>query len=164
MPKKYDPLKQYQDKVSIWKRGLAFLIDIIIIQILVNLNFSKLLQNDFGSDKSLTELFNYSINNYSTLEPKLLIISIVTSLLALIYFTLFEWKLKQTLGKMLFKIKVTSKNKKLELWQALVRNLPKVLIFINYFFWVLIIDLIYYNFTKKRLFDKLALTDVAKLN
>ena len=163
MPK-YDPLKELKkEKVSIWKRGLAFLIDIIIIEFIVGLNLNKLLENNISKDKSLTELFHYSLENYSLLEPKLLTISIITGIMALIYFTLFEFYLKQTLGKMLFKIKVISENKKLEFWQALLRNIPKAALFINYIVWVLFIDLIYHSFTKRRLFDKLAKTSVEKV-
>ena len=163
MPK-YDPLKELKkEKVSIWKRGLAFLIDIIIIEFIVGLNLNKLLENNISKDKSLTELFRYSLENYSLLEPKLLTISIITGIMALIYFTLFEFYLKQTLGKMLFKIKVISENKKLEFWQALLRNIPKAALFINYIVWVLFIDLIYHSFTKRRLFDKLAKTSVEKV-
>ena len=162
--KKYNPLKELKDKeVSIWKRGLAFIIDIIIIEFIVGLNFNKLLENDINKDKSLVELFSYTLENYSLIQPKLLTISIITGIMALIYFTLFEFYLKQTLGKMLLKIKITSENKKLEFWQALLRNIPKASLFINYVVWVLFIDLIYHSFTKRRLFDKLAKTSVEKV-
>ena len=108
MPKKNQNMVKYKEQVSVWKRGFAFIIDIIIIQFLINLSFNKILEDSFGSDKSLIELFNTGIENYSTLQPKLLLISIVTAIAALIYFTLMEFKLRQTLGKMLFKIKVVT--------------------------------------------------------
>ena len=163
--KKYDPLKELKkEQVSIWRRGLAFIIDILIIQFIVNLNFNKLLAADLSNDKSLIELFNYSLENYSSLEPKLLTISIITAILALIYFILFEWKLKQTIGKMLFKIKITSENKRLEFYQVLIRNLPKAALFVNYTIWIFFIDLIYHSFTRRRLFDKLAKTNIEKIN
>ena len=164
MPKKYDPLKELKkEQVSIWRRGLAFLVDIIIIQFIVNLNFNKLLESELSNDKTLVELFNYTIENYSNLEPKLMLISIITAVAALLYFTILEWKLKQTLGKMLLRIEVKSENKKLELWQALLRNLPKAMFFVNYLVWILLIDLIYHSFTRKRLFDRLAKTYVEKV-
>ena len=153
---------QLKEEVSIWKRGFAFLIDVIIIQFIVNLNFSKVLDTEL-SDKSLVELFNYSLENHSSLEPKLLLISIVTAVSALIYFILFEWKLRQTIGKMILKIKVNSETKTLEFWQALVRNIPKAAFFVNYTVWIFLIDLIYHSFTRKRLFDKLAKTYVKKI-
>src|SRR3989344_6922545 len=162
MPKKNQNMVKYKEQVSVWKRGFAFIIDIIIIQFLINLSFNKILEDSFGSDKSLIELFNTGIENYSTLQPKLLLISIVTAIAALIYFTLIEFKLRQTLGKMLFKIKVVQYTKKLEFWQVLIRNIPKSLFFVNYTIWIFLIDILYYSFTKKRLFDKIAKTDVEK--
>jgi len=162
MPKKNQNMVKYKEQVSVWKRGFAFIIDIIIIQFLINLSFNKILEDSFGSDKSLIELFNTGIENYSTLQPKLLLISIVTAIAALIYFTLMEFKLRQTLGKMLFKIKVVQYTKKLDFLQVLLRNIPKALFFVNYTIWVFLIDILYYSFTRKRLFDKIAKTDVEK--
>ncbi len=162
MPK-YNPLKELKkEQVSIWKRGLAFLVDILIIQFIVNLNFNKFLEPSLGNNKSIVELFNYSLDNYSTLEPKLLLVSIVTAILALFYFTLMEWKLKQTIGKMLFKIKVNSENKNPEIYQFILRNIPKSCLFVSYLIWVFLIDIVYYIFTKKRLFDKLSKTYIEK--
>ena len=160
MPKRNQNMIKYKEQVSIWKRGFAFIIDMIIIQFIVSLNFNKFLEDSLGSDKSLIDLFNTGLENYSTLQPKLLLISIVTAIAALIYFTLMEFKLRQTLGKMIFKIRIISSNKKLEFYQVLLRNIPKSLFFINYTIWIFLIDIIYYNFTRKRLFDKIAQTDV----
>ena len=163
MPKKNQNMVKYKEQVSVWKRGFAFIIDIIIIQFLINLSFNKILEDSFGSDKSLIELFNTGIENYSTLQPKLLLISIVTAIAALIYFTLMEFKLRQTLGKMLFKIKVVQYTKKLDFLQVLLRNIPKALFFVNYTIWVFLIDILYYSFTRKRLFDRIAKTDVENI-
>ncbi len=154
------PRNEKKEQVSKWKRLLAFIVDIVIIQFFVNLSFSNVLKDDLGNDKSLSDLFNYGINN---LEPKLLMVSIITAILTLIYFTLMEFKLKQTLGKMLFKIKISSDNKKLEFWQVFIRNIPKAALFVNYTLWIFIIDIVYYIFTKKRLFDKLAQTNISKV-
>jgi len=159
MPKKF----MIKKEVSIWKRGFAFLIDLLIIEFIVNLNFSKFLEQELSNNKTLVELFNYGLENYSSLEPRLLMISIITAISALIYFTLMEFYLKQTIGKIMLKIKISYQNK-LEFWQALVRNIPKVAFFVNYTVWIFLIDLIYHSFTKKRLFDKLARTDVEKVN
>ena len=74
-----------------------------------------------------------------------------------------EFKLRQTLGKMIFKIKVVQDTKKLEFWQVFLRNIPKSLFFVNYTIWIFLIDILYYSFTKKRLFDKIAKTDVEKI-
>jgi len=162
--RKYDPLSKFKDndKVSIWKRGFAFIIDVLIIQFIVSLSFNSLIDDELDS-KNFIESLQYSINNYETLAPKLLIISITTAILALIYFTLLEWKLQQTVGKMILKIKVVSDLKRLEFYQALLRNVPKALFFTNYTLWIALFDLIYHSFTGRRYFDKLAKTNVVNV-
>ena len=159
MPKRERIIEQ----VSIWRRGLAFLIDIIIIQFIVNLSFNKILEPQLGTDKNLVELFNYSLENYSSLEPKLLLISVVTAFCALIYFTILEFKLQQTIGKMLFNIKVVSERKTLDYSQVLLRNAPKILFFVNYTSLLFLVDILYYSVKKQRLFDKLAKTSIEKV-
>ncbi|MEK6835701.1 MAG: RDD family protein [Nanoarchaeota archaeon] len=147
-------------EVSIWKRGFAFLIDILIIQFIVNFSFRSQIEKQI-SNGNLIEVYNLINQNYILYQPFILKLSIVTALLSLIYFTLLEWKLNQTLGKMLLKIKVMPK--RLKFWQALVRNLSKSTFFINYTSFIFLVDLFYLGFTKQRLFDKLAKTSLAKV-
>src|SRR3989344_9156093 len=147
-------------EVSIWKRGFALLLDIIIIQVIVNLAFKSQIKEQI-SNGSFIEIYNSINQNYSLYAPLLLKLSIITALLSLLYFTLLEWKLNQTIGKMVFKIKVMPK--RLEFWQALVRNIPKAALFVNYTFFVFLADLFYLGFTKQRQFDKLAKTSLVKV-
>src|SRR3989344_594092 len=141
-------------EVSIWKRGFAFLVDLLIIEFIVNLTFKDYIGTNLGNDKNVIEMYRYLNANYELFSGFLLTMSIITALIALIYFTLLEWKLNQTLGKMIFKIKVMPD--KLKFYQALLRNLPKVLFLINYVSWIFLFDLIYLSFTRIRFFDKLA--------
>ena len=148
---------------SIWKRGFAFLIDLIIIQIIVNLAFSSYIKQNIGNDMSIIETYRYINANYELFSGFLLTISIITATILLIYFALLEWKLNQSIGKMVFKIKINSYDKKVKLWQTLIRNLPKALLLINYVSWIFLLDLTYLAFTKQRFFDKLANTHVVKV-
>lgn len=148
---------------SIWKRGFAFLIDLLIIQVIVNLAFSNYIEKSIGDGMNIIETYQYINANYELFSGFLLTISIITAAILLIYLTLLEWKLNQSLGKMIFKIKVSSYNKKLKLWQALIRNLPKALFLINYVSWIFLFDLIYLAFTRTRFFDKLAGTYLVKV-
>jgi uncharacterized RDD family membrane protein YckC len=163
MPRKpsINILLRNPNEVSIWKRGFAFLIDLIIIELIVNLAFNNYIQKIIGDDKGIIEMYQYINANYELFSGFLLTISIISAVIALIYFTLFEWKLQQTIGKMIFKIKVYPS--KLKFWQALVRNISKVLFLIDYFSWVFLFDLIYLTFTRQRFFDKLAKTYLIKV-
>ena len=147
-------------EVSIWKRGFAFLLDIIIIQIIVNFSFRSQIEKQINNN-NFFEVYNLISSNYNLYAPLILKLSILTAILSLIYFTLLEWKLNQTIGKMVFKIKVAPK--RLEFWQALVRNIPKAALFVNYTFFLFLADLFYLGFTKQRLFDKLAKTSLVKI-
>jgi len=163
MPKKpsINVLLRNPNEISIWKRGFAFLIDLIIIEFIVNLTFNNYIQKTIGDNKGIIEVYQYINANYDLFSGFLLTISIITAIIALIYFTLLEWKLNQSLGKMIFKIKVYPA--KLKFWQALVRNIPKALFLVNYFSWVFLFDLIYLTFTRQRFFDKLAKTHLVKV-
>lgn len=153
MPKK-------QQRKLIWKRALAFLVDIIIIQFIVNLSFNKLIKQQLNIEGSFFEIYSTLSSNYQQLTPFFTYISIITAVIAIIYFTIFEFKMEQTLGKMLFNIKVTAFRGKLNLQQAFIRNIPKALFFINVLFWILILDVVYMLFKKERLFDILAKTRI----
>lgn len=149
------------NEVSIWKRGFAFLIDLLIVEIIVNLTFSKYIEKNLGSDMNIIEMYKYLNANYDIYSGFLLIMSIITALIALIYFTLMEWKLNQSLGKMMLNIKVIPN--KLKFWQAFLRNLPKSLFLVNYTSFVFLFDILYLSFTKQRFFDKIAGTSLIKI-
>lgn len=148
------------NEISIWKRGFAFLIDILILELIVNLTFSSYIEKNIGNTGNIIEIYQYLSENYELFAPFLLTMSFISAFISLIYFTLLEWKLQQTIGKMIFKIKV---NSKIKLWQALVRNIPKSLFFISYTYWIFLFDILYLAFTKQRFFDKLAKTSLVKI-
>jgi len=147
-------------KNLIWKRIFAFLIDIIIIEFIVNLSFNDLIKKQLNINGNFLEIYQTLSGNYQQFTSLFLFISIITAIIALIYFTIFELKMQQTLGKMIFNLKVKSVKGKLNLKQVLIRNTPKVLFFIDGLFLVLLIDLFYLIFKKERLFDKWARTTV----
>lgn len=142
------------NEVSIWKRGFAFLIDLFIIQIIVNLALSNYIKQNIGENMNIIETYQYINANYELFSSFLLTISVITAIIALLYFTLFDWKLKQSIGKMALKIRIMPD--KIDFWKALTRNIPKALFFINYTSWILLFDLIYLSFRRIRFFDKLA--------
>ncbi|AJF62976.1 MAG: hypothetical protein QT11_C0001G0847 [archaeon GW2011_AR20] len=149
------------NEVSIWKRAFAFIIDLIIIQFIVNLTFYNYIEKNIGNNMGIIEMYQYLSINYEMFSGFLLTINIITAVILLIYLTLLEWRLNQSLGKMILNIKVIPK--KITLWQALIRNLPKALFLINYVSWIFLIDLVYLAFTKQRFFDKLAGTSLVKV-
>lgn len=141
------------------RRCGAFIIDYLIINIIISLAFKSVISNR----ADLEGLGFWAAYNSMIADPSfsslLLAMSISSACLAILYFAIIEFKLKQTLGKIIFKINVKSDAKELSMKQSFLRNLPKALVFIDSGL-VLLIDLIYMLFKKKRLFDFLARTDV----
>ncbi len=150
--------------VSLWKRGFAFLIDIFIINILVSFPFRNKFDSIIGKDvynKGFFEVYN----TISAIPPEnikeiLLLISVISVVSSLIYFTALEYKLGSTLGKMLFKIKVVSDKKKPSIKQFIIRNITKSLFLTNFSF-LLLIDLFYVLYSgDRRLTEKWSETHV----
>jgi len=114
----------------LWKRLLAYIVDALIIGILVEASFIGLSKKAFGS---LSEKTFLSVA-IPEITLSIIIMTLVIAVLSLLYWSVLEYKLGQSLGKMLFKLYVVSETEKLTFAQALVRNIPKTSS------WLLIID------------------------
>ena len=100
--------------VSTWKRIVAFVFDVLIIEYLLLYPFTGLAQKAFSSMDASFLVFKGSA----------LALVLAVAAIYVLYFTLFEWLLGQTIGKMLMKIvSVTLDSKRMSFWQALGRNL-----------------------------------------
>ncbi len=133
-------------QVQIWKRFLAYLIDFILVNLIVSLPF----KNQLGRLNN----FNFLL---SGTDKNLMLVSIFIIFSLIFYFTILEFKLGQTLGKMIFGIYVISIDRKnLTLSQAFVRNITKP------FPIVLLVDVIYMFFKQgnQRLFEVFSGTTV----
>lgn len=140
--------KEFGLHAPLWKRTFAYLIDAILIDIIIVTPFRSILRIKI---QTLDEFYKFLTTNTSVL-----IISFFTiTLLTLFYWTILEYKLEQSIGKMLLKIKVISKTRELSLWQCIVRNLTKTSLLF------LLLDCLYLlNKKHQRYFEKLSQTRV----
>src|SRR3989344_8299278 len=115
-------------QARLYKRVLAYLIDIIVINIVIVSPFKPVISK-LISTSDFYQIYSFLLNN-PTQTLSLIKISITIAILSLFYWSILEFKLKQTIGKMLFQIYVTSENKKLTFPQCLLRNLTKMSFFI----------------------------------
>ena len=147
MPKKVK--KEEIKKASIIKRVLAYIIDSLIITLVVSYPFNNYLKS-MNITLKFTDLFT------TKLTSDLYIIFFTIALLSLIYFVALEYYLKQTIGKIIMRIKIISLNKELKISQVIIRNISKVVDIL------LFIDVIYMLLSpeKERLFGKLSKTQV----
>jgi len=116
-------------QAPIFKRLFAFVIDVLIIDLVLLYPFSRVLSKVFSNKitaSSLTELISGQFY---------LLFSI--TLIFLLYFILFEYRLGQTIGKMLVNLYSVSAEGKMTLWQAIGRNLFLIPVIPFVFLWVI---------------------------
>lgn len=143
-------------KLFFWRRFFAFIIDVIIIQLIVSLGFYPHLRNKFAG----IDLFNlYEIIQSGELASLILTITIVYAVVSLIYWSVLEYKMRSSVGKLLFNLSVECKGKP-SYWKFLVRNISKSLSFIEILNIIFLIDVIYSFFTKERLFERISKTRI----
>ena len=107
--------KKIVSPVKLWKRVIAYIIDVIIINIIIIYPFKKY----FGN---LEEDLFFNVFN-SELALAVLFICVLTVL----YWAVMEYTLNQSTGKAFMNIYVRSTNKqKLSFWQCVLRNISKV--------------------------------------
>jgi uncharacterized RDD family membrane protein YckC len=154
LPKK----RSFKGPANLFKRVLAFILDLFIINLLIY-PLASIVRKIVPETTSYMEAYTLLLNNPQYVNI-LTNISLLIAIIAILYFSILEFKLKQTVGKMVANIYVVSENKELRLWQCFVRNLF-LLPFIP-FILLWIIDPIYAIFTKenKRFSDVIAKTKV----
>ena len=114
----------------LWKRLLAYIVDALIIGFFVDVSFIGLSKKALG-DLSEKTFLSAAIPEITSL---IIIMTLVSVILSLLYWSVLEYKLGQSLGKMLFGLYVASETKKLTFVQTLVRNITKTAS------WLLVID------------------------
>jgi len=122
------------------KRVIAYLIDLIVINFFIVSAFGKII-----NPKDILTILE---------SPEFTIASISIVLLSLAYWSVLEYSIHQSIGKMFFKLYVSGKN--LTLGQCIVRNLSKP------FFILLVLDVLYMKIkkTNQRYLEKISGTSI----
>lgn len=116
-----------------WKRVFAFLIDLAIVDLIITRPLSKLIS---GMIDDVSDLLNFSF--------ELFLISLFVGVLGVLYWAILEYKIGQTLGALIFKLRARSLNKGMSFPQAILRNLTKLSVVL------LLIDSINILYSEKR--------------
>ena len=132
-----------QSPAPVMRRIFAFLVDMIILGVVT---FS--VQIPFW-------MSNGTIVITESMFSMRFFMEILVAVVTIAYFTILEYKLGQTLGKMLMKIEVRSQVKEKTVSQFILRNIPRVSTLL------LFLDSLYiFKSGSQRFFDKLAATEV----
>ena len=145
----------------VWKRVLAFFADLIIIQFIILGPFAGSFSNVLPSSTDFMQDYNY-ISTNTELINQLTLMVVIVFVLIFAYFFLFEYNLKQSPGKMIFKLYVVPVSKKdtLSILKLIGRNVAVFPFFPFSLLWI--IDPLYLLITGRRLSDVLTRTLVVE--
>lgn len=147
-------------EAPIWKRVLAFLIDYIIINSFILFPFNNIMKKLLNTNDITQILSMISNNNINT--SAIIYISLFMSIMALLYFTILESKLNQTIGKIIMKIYIINiknpKEKRISFFQAIIRGLGVFLIFTLPLITLLDAVYVYFNKDKQRFLERISKT------
>lgn len=117
------------------KRFASFLVDIIILNTIITKPLASLVE--ISIPEKITDLLNLDLRS-------LFLTMFLVSIINFLYWVILEYKIKQTIGSLIFNIYVKSETKTLTLSQIFIRNLTKLSLIL------LIIDSIGILFSKKK--------------
>jgi len=107
---------------SNWTRVLAYVIDIFIVNSIIVRPLNNLLK--FSGNIDIKNLLSF-LESLIILRS-FLIITLVSGVITILYWSVLEYKVQQTLGGLLLNIKVKSEVKKISFLQFLIRNITKI--------------------------------------
>ncbi|MBU0758018.1 MAG: RDD family protein [Nanoarchaeota archaeon] len=163
LPKK----RVFEVNAGIGKRLMAFGIDLLAVLLVASplINSVKKFIPIPDDPAGFAQTFDY-MNDLLTGNPDILAkvseINMLVMIVAFLYFVFFEYKLGQTIGKMvlgLYVVPLENQNKKTKLtfWQCIIRNLFVVANFI------IVVDMVYFALRNIRLSDQFAKTKVVEV-
>lgn len=134
----------FRGPAAIWKRAAAFAIDLFILDFVAGLPFRSIV-NKIIPGSAFSQSYNY-ISTNPRISAILSLVMFIMGILALIYFSVLEYKSGQTPGKMFMNIKVEGKRN--NFLDYIVRNMYFLLIFPFILLWI--IDPLFLLFTKEK--------------
>lgn len=129
----------------VWKRLLAFVADLLVINLVLFFPFKRIIQKSIPAFASYSEAYRF-LASHQSYTRTITIVSLTMSLFAILYFALIEYKIQQTPGKMLFNLFIISDTKKPSFWQFIVRSFFIIPAFPFFLLWI--IDPLFMFFTK----------------
>lgn len=160
MKSSFGAKKTFLAQASVLKRLGAFVIDILIINVIILFPFKGILESILPTT-NFSEAFDF-LRQDAGADTMINVIMLAISALSILYFMLMEKKTAQTPGKMLFNLYVKPQGKDLKNWQLFVRSMFLIPVFPFVLLWL--IDPIAMLFTKEnqRLSEILSRTKVVE--
>ena len=113
--------KSFQAPANLLRRGLAFLVDLIVLDTLILFPLRNLIMGIVPLGTMSDNLQLFTQNPYAA--NLIFLIFLYASILSICYFTFLEYWFGQSIGKMLLGLHVVSSDGDLGFWRVLARNL-----------------------------------------
>ena len=130
------------NSASFWKRTLAFIFDLLLINLIIAWPFQSTLQQ--------YALKEFSVDKVLPAEAYFIVVMIF--LLALLYFTFLEYYVGQTPGQMIMNMESIAIDGNMAFWKALLKNIFILPFFPFYILWAL--EPVHLIFYKQRLMER----------
>ncbi len=139
---------------SLWKRAIAFIIDMLVINLIIFSPFKPLFIGSLEGKTSFDAISAYLESNPAALSQLSWALAIIIAL-TIAYFTILQFRIRQTLGMMLFDLWVYTDVKDPSLWRIMLSNISLIPSFPFILLWI--IDPLYLIFSgvKQRLMQRL---------
>jgi uncharacterized RDD family membrane protein YckC len=129
--------KSFIGPASLIKRFIAYFIDFFIINFVIISPFGKILKKIIPQISSFSETYQY-MQVHPEISNIIAVISIIIGILMVLYFTVFEYLIQQTPGKMLMRqYIVKDKGPELKFRNYLISNLTFIPIFPFILLWII---------------------------
>lgn len=153
--------REFTGPSLLWKRVIAFLIDLLAINFFVLIPFKPFFSELSPANASFSQIYDY-LNSNPNFISRITIISIFMSFMIMLYFISFEAKFGQSIGKKLMSLRVRSQTGKLKLWQHFIRNILFLPIFPFVLLWLLDPLFMLFSKSKQTLTEILSKTEVVQ--
>ncbi|HLG23299.1 MAG TPA: RDD family protein [Candidatus Nanoarchaeia archaeon] len=153
--------KYFIANALIWKRIVAFLIDMMIINLVVLFPFKAIFSGMVPKGQSFSETLEL-LSKSTQFTNHLAIVAFIIALFVIMYFYRMEKKMSQTIGKKVLGIYVVSDTGELKMWQAIVRSLVFLPAFPFILLWLIDPLFMFFNKSNQRLSEVLSKTRVVE--
>tara|TARA_Y100000310_G_scaffold219247_1_gene220654 strand:- start:24913 stop:25413 length:501 start_codon:yes stop_codon:yes gene_type:complete len=156
------PERKFVGNALLWRRVVAFVIDLLILNFIIQLSFSGLIKRLIPQGYDYSQVYSYLLSN-TQIARSLEMLSLAAGVIVILYFTFIEKKLYQSIGKKVMHLYVVStESNKIKFWQHLIRNLYFIPVFPLIVLWI--VDPLFAIFTNKnqRLSEILSKTRVVQ--
>ncbi|MBI2508017.1 RDD family protein [Candidatus Woesearchaeota archaeon] len=98
-----------------FRRIFAFFLDLAVVDLIITRPLSKLISDDFNE-----------LSDFLSISFEIVFISLLIGIFAILYWSILEYKIGQTLGALVFGLRARSLNKGMSFPQAVLRNVTKI--------------------------------------